>query len=95
MNEINITQVQFLVPIRITYTQNGTTMIAEGTANLATKEVFLEQGHSSELKTLIFPFIQKSSTLQEDAFEANEEVYDQANKAQEEYQSAHKQHVGN
>lgn len=93
--KIEIKQVQFLVPIRVLYTSDGTEMVAEGTANIATQEVFLDrQQEHPWVADMVFLFLGQANATIQDQFEADDEVYEQANKAQKEYQNAHKQHVG-
>ena len=93
--KIEIKQVQFLVPIRVVYTVDGVEMVAEGNANIATQQVFLDRSQEHPwVAEMVFPFLRNANTLPEDNFEAGEEVYEQADRAQGEYQQAHKQHVG-
>ena len=93
---IIIKKIHFLVPVHIDYTIDGVVTSAQAQLNLAAQEVFLEnpEEHPNQLSELIFPFITKSTHIREDEYEANDEVYSQANKAEGNYQNAHKQHVG-
>lgn len=94
--KIAIKKIHFLVPVHIEYTVDGIATSVKARLNLAGQEVFLEnpQEHPDRLSELVFPFITNSTHIREDEYEANDEVYSQANKAEGDYQNAHKQHVG-
>lgn len=98
--EIEIEDISFLMPIRITCKINGQPQIISGGMNYATKEMVLNDTHiipaelAESMKEKVFEFLKIATTLPEESYQASDEVYEQAARANEEYEEISKQNVG-
>lgn len=91
---ITIQKIQFFTPAMITWVRNGETHTHEVKVDCRNQEVLLQADMPPELADLFFPFLNESLNISANEFEADDNVYDNASKATEEFEKAHKDHVG-
>jgi hypothetical protein len=83
--EIEIKEVKFLIPARVTMEIDGKEVAEIFNIDLANKDVVAEKEEWLDIiKEKIFEFLSRSN-LSEDQFEAGEDVYEEAARAQEEF----------
>jgi len=94
--EIKINHIKFLVPVQIEFDvintdlneKVGDTITVDGGIDLARKDLSvskLPEEISVLLKQAVFNHLLQTTTLPEDAFQAGEEVYEQAERATKEH----------
>jgi hypothetical protein len=92
---ITIQKIQFFTPAMVTYTnEDGVTAYCEVSVDYKEKKVLIPSDAPSELVDLFFPFLDASLKMPDNSFEASKEVYQKARSAKMEFDTAHKEHIG-
>jgi hypothetical protein len=94
MSKITIKKIQFFTPATITYEENSVISTCGVSVDYVGKVVQLSADAPPEIADLFFPFLDESLAIPEGFFEANDEVYEKASKANDDYEKIHKDHVG-
>lgn len=91
MSDIEILDVEFLTPARITMKQNGEQCVRQVSIDLASRKVYSENGE--DLGDLIFQFLD-SGNPPEDFFSPSDDIYEKVSEVYDEVQETRKAHVG-
>lgn len=96
--EIEVEDISFLMPIRIKCKIDGNPSLILGGMNYATREMVIDtllpEDTKKELHEKVFEFLKFATTLPEEAYQASDEVYQQADRANREYETMHRENVG-
>ena len=76
--EIEIKEVKFLIPVKVSYQANGEWLTVLGQIDMANKNGYFNSHYDKELTQKIFEFIESSSKLPEDMYEVDEDLYNKA-----------------
>jgi hypothetical protein len=94
MSEITIQKIQFFTPAMVTYVKNGDTLSCQVNVDVRNETVLVPDDAPPELATLFFPHLTDSLRMPSDSYEADEETYDKADKANKDFEKAHRDHIG-
>lgn len=86
-HDITVTKVQFLVPVKVTALVNGEKVSVIGQLDYANKEAYFNVPYGNGLKDKVFEHLNTSTALPADMYQATEEIYEEANRAQKEHES--------
>lgn len=81
--EIEIEDVVFLTPARVDYDKDGEKLFVNVSVDLVNRKAYTTEGQEWSNSDKVFEYLDKITTLPEDFFEASEDIYDRAEKAQE------------
>lgn len=92
---LSVTDVQFLVPVKIDMTVNGFSQSIIGKMDYINKKLYLDDKiHLPELESKVFEYLKNKNQLPIDKFAAPEEVYDRVEEVQCEHQQFYDEHLG-
>jgi hypothetical protein len=94
MNKIKLKNIQFLMPAVVTYLENGVEKKTNVSVDMPGRCVVLGENSPPEVKDLFFPFMDGLLYMDPGSFEADEEVYQHAEKARSDYEKAQQDYVG-
>lgn len=82
MSDLEILDVQFLMPARVTVKKDGVERVEAVSIDMANKRVYNNDGAASFMEEAIFGWLDREHTLPDDFFAASDEIQE---KAQEVY----------
>ncbi len=82
MSNLEILDVQFLVPARVVVKHDGVERVEAVSIDMANKRVYTSDGTVSLMEEIIFAWLDRENTLPDDFFTASDEIQE---KAQEVY----------
>lgn len=82
-----VKKVQFLVPVKVTAIVNGQEVSIMGQLDYASKEAYFNVPYGNTLKDQVFEYLNNSTALPADMYQATEEIYEEADRAQKEHES--------
>lgn len=94
MTDIKIKKVNFLVPVYIELEINGNQHQIHGQLDYINKKFHHKYENLPALDKYVFHFINNATTLEENMFEATEEIYEEAGRAKDHFEAIHKENVG-
>lgn len=85
---IEVKKVQFLVPIRVEATINGRETAIVGQMDCINNKVYFDNmSYQGVLEEKVIAFVGQATSIPADSFEAPNDIYEEANRAQEEHAS--------
>lgn len=94
MNRVSIEKIQFITPAIVTYKIDGQTHRADVGVDLRNNTVVIPPHAPVELSELFFPFLTQSLAMSASSFEADETVYEAADKANQKFEETQAEYVG-
>ena len=85
--DVEIKGVEFFVPVRVYMEVDGVQIYETAHIDYANKRLFFEDIRFNTDETIgkVFQFLFNATNLDENQYEANDEIYDQVDRAREEY----------
>jgi|LSQX01.2.fsa_nt_gb hypothetical protein len=91
---IEITDVQFLMPVRVAFIEDGEERVVDLSVDMAKRLAYDTEGNPSPIAEKIFSYLDHAHTLPDDFFAASDEIHERAQQVYDDIEKAKHEHVG-